>query len=146
MRLLLEEGHDSAIRYLDQNLAPEIEKAKRDLEALHKEYTTIRGIVDMTRPQSADTATVSKPQLQGQVSDFKLNGDPNDPRSQVLQIAAEVARANDGIAKLDDVLAAMKERKLELDTTRPGTSVANILFKAHVLWERTGPGVFRLIG
>ena len=67
-----------------------------------------------------------------------------DARGKVLAIAAEVARTTGGTVSLDDVVAAVAKQGVDLSSTRPGTSIANILFKASALWERMSPGVFRL--
>lgn len=70
-----------------------------------------------------------------------------DVRGRILQIASDLARnAPDNVVALEDVVAAVRAAGIEMSSTRPGTSIGNILFKATALWQRVGLGKFKLIG
>lgn len=136
MRLLIEQGLEAANRYVELNVSPEVAKAKKEFEARSQEEGAVKNIIVMAMSgmSSGEAQNLPEPEVL-----------PMDTRGQVLAIAAEVARGNDGIAELNPVVEAVLKRGIDLKSSRPGTSIANILFKASDLWERVSPGVFRLL-
>ena len=132
MKLLLEQGAEAAKAYVNQHIVPDVEKAKKAFETRQNTLSSVNNIIFMaTGNQSTESS-----------GDNEL---PMDVRGQVLAIAAEIARGNDGIAALNEVVREVANRGLDLKSSRPGTSIANILFRAPFLWQRMSPGIFKLI-
>lgn len=158
MKLMLERGVEAAESYLATNVSPDVERAKAEYEAKQREEMAVRNIIQLSRLTALAQAPIAP--APGSASDgnhplgeqqplAELMGEASIPmnvRGRVLQIAAEVARNNNGIAKLDAVVDAVIKQGVDVGSTRPGTSIGNMLFKASPLWERVKPGVFRLVG
>lgn len=134
MRIAIEKGQSAALDYIDLHISEEVRSARARYEELLKEENSAKNIVSM-----AFATASSLPQQES----IEPDASP-DVRSQVLDIALEMANKHpQKMVHLVEITNEVAKRGVILDSTRPGTSIGNMLFKAEN-WQRLGAGLYRL--
>lgn len=134
---------DKARDYVEVELVGEVEAMRATLNEVEAELQVMRTFLNssLNKPSIAPPLPL-RPYPNPQTL---IEGTEPNVRNQLLALAAEIARANNGMVELDQVVKAAHDRGVQLSSTRPGTTIANILFKANNLWSREGPGLFKLL-
>lgn len=147
MRLLLENRLDEAAEYIEVTLGTQIAALEHQLMVLRKEQALLGQLTQLHRRRegqlSADTANpaqiVPPPTADGLLD---LGDSVEDVRHTIFSMCIELAQRNGGMLLLADAVEEVKKRGIDLKSTRPGTSIGNMLFKSAD-WTRAGDGLFR---
>ncbi|QRR09736.1 hypothetical protein FPJ27_26230 [Burkholderia sp. MS455] len=148
MRLLIENRLDEATEYIEVTLGAQIATLERQLALLRKEQSLLGQITQLRRhrdgTQAADVATSpaqtgSTVALDGLLD---LGDSVEDVRHSIFSMCNELAQRSGGTLLLADAVEEVKKRGIDLKSTRPGTSIGNMLFKSAD-WTRIGDGLFK---
>jgi hypothetical protein len=138
---LMGDGKTDEARFLVEGDAQSIAEARKALELRERNNAFMQTVlVNALVPvlKESDGQPIQK------ARDDDADDVAMDARGQVLAIAQDLAEKNNGVVTLEAVVAAVAKRGIDLKSSRPGTSIGNILFKASAVWDRKGPGVFEL--
>lgn len=148
MRLLLENRLDEAAEYIEETLGTQITELEHQLMLLRKEQALLGQLTQLHRRRegqlSAGVVTAAQVGLPTSEDGLFDLGDPvEDVRHAIFSMCAELAQRSSGTLLLADAVEEMKRRGIDLKSTRPGTSIGNMLFKSAD-WTRLGDGLFKL--
>ncbi|WP_154304635.1 hypothetical protein [Burkholderia pseudomallei] len=148
MRLLIENRLDEATEYIEVTLGAQIATLEHQLALLRKEQALLSQLTQLRRhrdgKQAADVA--ASPAQSGPTAAveglFDLGDSVEDVRHAIFSMCNELAQRSGGTLLLADAVEEVKKRGIDLKSTRPGTSIGNMLFKSAD-WTRMGDGLFR---
>lgn len=147
MRLILENHVDEAARYIDVTFGEQIAKLETKLSLLRKEQALLAQLTQLhqrrTGQPPVDATRSAQLESPSTVDGLLDLGEPlEDVRHAIFSMCIELAQRNRGHLLLADAVAELKKRGIDLKSTRPGTSIGNMLFKSAD-WDRVGDGLFR---
>jgi len=151
MQLLLKGNFHEAQEYIEVTMGAQIEALERKLTLLRKEQALlaqltrlrlhISGETSVTSGEVALTAPAGAAALAA-AGLFDVVDSVEDARHAIFATCTELAQQNNGVLLLANAVEEVKKRGIDLKSSRPGTSIGNMLFKSAD-WTRIGDGLFR---
>lgn len=139
LELLLEGRVDDARRFIDDKFTRLIIDLQKQMDAVDRERNILLSTLQLAMranelaAHSATSAPTGRPLTK------------DERREQIMKHALNLARKNDGLVRVQDVVNNIAHNKIDLGTGKPNTSVGNTLFKSKE-WRREAPAVFRYVG
>lgn len=141
MKLLLEGKIEQARKFVEKDIAKQIEAKRAELTELNRERSVLSNMVMLQKGEQDATPTSTK------ISPPQKRVIPKEERSVLIkQYAHEAARqaANQTIT-LQAVVDQLEADGIDLGTDVPGTAIGNVLFKSND-WRRIERGIFQYVG
>lgn len=149
LQLLAEGRAREAKESLEQTMGDEIVALEKRLSRLKQEYALLSQLTQLRLHITGEVQAGQRAFAIGAGQSPLILGDgtdsPEDVRNSIFAVCRELAQQNDGMLSLQEAVDEVKKRGIELKSSRPGTSIGNMLFKSAE-WDRIGDGVFQWNG
>jgi len=141
MKLLLEGKVEQARRFIEKDIAKQIEVLRGQLTELNRERSVLTNMVMLQKGEQESMPSNDK------ISPPQKRVVSKDERSTLIkQYAHEAARhATNHIISLQAIVDQIEADGIDLGTEVPGTAIGNVLFKSAD-WKRVERGVFQYVG